>query len=144
MESFAEILKDLVNEKELSLRKLGLECGFTSGQLSRWINGKYPTIDNAVKLAKYFNCSLDYLFGVSEEKNYSKYANDEYDFALFLDRYKQTIKTNGLSHSQFTRQSNLSESCLRDWKKGHKPLMDTMVILAKNLSCSIDYLLGRI
>ena len=144
MENFADVLKDLIIEKDLSLRKLGEESGFTSGQLSRWTNGKFPTIDNAIKLAKYFNCSLDYLFGLNEERNYANYINIDYDFNIFLKRYKLLLIENKMSHAEFSRQSNLSESCLRDWKKGHKPLTDTLVILAKNINCSIDFLLGRI
>ncbi len=144
MENFADNLKELIEEKQLSLRKLGKEIGVTSGQLSRWLNGKCPTIDNAIKLAKYFDCSLDYLFGIYDGKNYSNYVNVNYDFNLFIEIYKQMLIENKLSHAQFTRQSNINESCLRDWKKGHKPLMDTLVIISKNFSCSIDYLLGRI
>lgn len=143
MEKFSEIIKDLIDEQNLSLRKIGLECGFTSGQLSRWVNGKIPTIDNAVKLCKYFDCSLDYLFGLSEEKQHTVYIHTDYDFNLFITRYLLLLKENNFSHSQFTRKSDINESCLRDWKKGHKPLMRTIVIIATNLSCSIDYLLGR-
>ena len=37
-------------------------------QYSRYLKGPIPTIETTFKIAKYFECSLDYLFGLSNDK----------------------------------------------------------------------------
>ena len=37
-------------------------------QYSRYLKGSIPTIETTLKIAKYFECSLDYLFGLSNDK----------------------------------------------------------------------------
>ncbi len=144
MNGFAENLKELIEEKESSLRKIGKESGFTSGQLSEYLHGSYPTVEKAISLAKYFNCSIDYLFGICEERNYQNYVDRPFDLNLFIQRYEELLAENNLTHWQFTRRNELTESTLRHWKAGHKPLLDTLQIIATKLDGSIDYLVGRI
>lgn len=143
MTSFAENLKDLINEKGKSLRKIGNDSGFTSGQLSEYTHGAYPTVEKAIKLANYFDCSLDYMFGITEERNYTKYNNNPFDLELFIKRYNELLKENKTTHWQFCKRNELAESTLRHWKAGHKPIMDSLLIIARNLNGSLDYLVGR-
>ncbi len=144
MISFQETLKELIIEKGMSLRKIGKESGFTSGQLSEYLHGTYPSIERAIKLANYFNCSLDYLFGIVDERNYASYNDKPFDLVLFIKRYEELLKINNTTHWKFTNSCELAESILRHWKKGHKPLLDSLQIIALNLNGSIDYLVGRV
>lgn len=144
MYNFNENLKELIIEKDLSLRKIAKESGFTSGQLSEYLHGVYPTVDKAIKLADYFNCSLDFLFGVSDIKVYNKSNKNAFNSNLFLERYQIVLQKNGLTHWKFTRRNELTESTLRHWQKGRKPLIESLIIIAINLDTSIDYLIGRV
>ncbi|MBO5102516.1 MAG: helix-turn-helix transcriptional regulator, partial [Clostridia bacterium] len=47
MDNFVDILRDLVNEKGLSLRKLEKESGISSNQYSRYLRGAMPAVDCA-------------------------------------------------------------------------------------------------
>ena len=96
MEDFVEILKDLVEEADLSLRQLAKDSGVSVMQLSQYLNGSTPTIEVTLKLATYFNCSLDYLFGISNEKEENKYKPGEYDISKFLGNYQKLLKANNL------------------------------------------------
>ena len=141
MLKFQEILEDLILEKKMSLRNLEKESGVLAMSFSKYLKGSIPSIDISVKLANYFNCSLDYLFGVSEsrESNFSS----SYDLEVFIPRYEKALKENKTSHWKFCKATGLNESTLRHWKYGEKPSMNSLVIIATNLSTSIDYLVGR-
>ena len=65
MKEFADCLKDLMKNNDLNVPKLAKELNFkTRGTIYSWLNtNRVPKLDNAIKIANYFNCSLDYLFG---------------------------------------------------------------------------------
>lgn len=44
---------------------VGKEIGLSSGIISKWKNGGIPNGETLIKLAKYFNVSIDYLLGLS-------------------------------------------------------------------------------
>ena len=139
MNKFAENLKDLIFESGKSLRVIGQESGVPHSQISRYIRHTMPKSEIAFKLAKYFNCSLDFLFGFSEAKG--KFLGP-YDVKKFFQRYLNLLKDNNTTHWKFSHKYNISESGIRIWKKGKIPKMETIVIIADGLCCSIDHLLG--
>ena len=139
---FKEILKELIKEKGLSLRQLSKESNVSAVQYSKYLRGAYPTIEVAVKIATYFNCSLDYLFGVSSVNIIKTY--NPYDISKFTKRYLALLLKNNTTHYMFAKNNNLSESCLRHWRYGQTLKIESLIIIAINLSSSIDYLIGRI
>ena len=63
-QKFAKNLKELVESKHISLRKLETELNINHTTLSRWLNAKtLPNADYLYIIADYFNCSVDYLLG---------------------------------------------------------------------------------
>ncbi len=144
MENFSEILKDFIIDKELSIRKIAKESGVSASQYGKYLDKAYPTIPVAVKIANYFDCSLDFLFGISEKRNHEKYICKEYNMGVFLQRYSELLKHNKVSHWKFCKENGLSESNIRHWRSGHSPKIENLVFIAYNLSGSLDYLLGRI
>lgn len=64
---FSGRLKELINEKGLSLRDLAADMGVTFTALSDWQRGnKTPRADSIVILARYFGVSSDYLLGLTD------------------------------------------------------------------------------
>ena len=143
MEVFAENLKDLVLKSGLSLRQLAKESGVSAMQYSRYLNGSVPTIDVTLKIAKYFGCSLDYLFGLSDKINSEKYSGYNYDISKFVSNYSDLLKENNTTHYKFIKDSNFDESVIRHWKNGVSPRLEIVYYIAKNLDGSIDKLIGR-
>ena len=141
MEKFIDILNDLIIEKKLSLRKLATESGVSANQYSRYLKGAIPTIPVAIKIANYFNCSLDYLFGLNDEDCYI--ATQNYDLSKFVDKYIKLLELNKTTHWKFSKKYGLSESALRHWKYGDIPKVESLITIAINLSTSIEYLVGR-
>lgn len=57
-----DIIKELCREKGISIPKLEKEVGLSNGSIYNW-NRSYPSIDKVVKVADYFNISIDKLIG---------------------------------------------------------------------------------
>lgn len=65
MDKFAERLKELRIENNMSLKELATEIGSTSTSISRWENKlRIPNIESLIALAKYFKVTADYLLGL--------------------------------------------------------------------------------
>ncbi len=143
MEVFIANLKELIFETNKSLRQLAEESGVSAMQFSRYLKGSIPTIDVTLKIAKYFNCSLDYLFGLSEDKKTKKYKTFDYDISKFLENYNKLLNENNITHFKFIKNSEFDESIVRHWKSGSIPRLDIVYYIAKNLNGSIDDLIGR-
>ncbi|HAQ40140.1 MAG TPA: hypothetical protein DCM73_04415 [Clostridiales bacterium] len=56
-------LKQLCEDKAIKLTPLVEELGMTTGNISRWKKGGYPSVEALLKFADYFNVSTDYLLG---------------------------------------------------------------------------------
>ena len=140
MYSLSENLRDLIIESGLSLRKLAEQSKVSATQYSMYLRGTLPTIDAACRICLYFDCSLDYLCGISD-KNHKGLGN--YDLTDFIAKYLNLLKENNTTHWKFSKEYDISESCLRHWKAGQIPKLETVIKIAKNLSTSIDYLVGR-
>ncbi len=66
--NFAERLKELRIEKKIGQIQLAKEIGVSKGIISLWENGlREPTLSSLIALAKFFEVSLDYLAGISEQ-----------------------------------------------------------------------------
>lgn len=62
--TFAENLKDLRAESEISQSRLAKKMNVSQSLISLWENGlREPTLSNLVALADIFDVSLDYLAG---------------------------------------------------------------------------------
>ncbi len=61
---FSNRIKILRASKGLTMEQLGKEVNSTKGTISNYENGnKKPSLDMLIKLADYFDVSIDYLIG---------------------------------------------------------------------------------
>lgn len=64
---FAQKLKELRTEANLSLEKLGKLVGISSSALCNWENNISDiSSDNLIALAKFFGVTTDYLLGLED------------------------------------------------------------------------------
>lgn len=143
MEQFRENLKDLICETSLSLRQLEKVSGVSAVQYSRYLKGSIPTIEVVLKIAKYFNCSVDYLFGLDEKINTNIYKTYNNDISKFVPRYLNLLKQNHITHYKFSISQPFNESILRHWQAGRTPRLDIVYLIANHFGSSMDYLIGR-
>lgn len=67
METFAERLKELRTEKNLTQVELAKATNLSKSAISFWESGeRTPNINAVIVLAKYFEVSADYLIGLED------------------------------------------------------------------------------
>ena len=67
MEKFAKVIKELREEKELTKTALANALGLSHTAIVNWENGlKVPSIFTLIKIADFFDVSLDVLVGRKE------------------------------------------------------------------------------
>lgn len=65
--NFAQRLKELRRESELTQSKLAEKVGCNQSMVARWEKGECePTATAILKLSEAFGCSTDYLLGKSD------------------------------------------------------------------------------
>ena len=68
MKIFGKRVKELREERGISMGELARHIGTSQQNVSRWESGEVmPGGDALLKLSKFFNVSIDYLMGLSDE-----------------------------------------------------------------------------
>jgi transcriptional regulator with XRE-family HTH domain len=63
----------LIEKHGITKNKLAVETGISSGLIGDWVAGrKEPSLKNIVKIAEYFNVSIDYLVGRTDNTKVNK------------------------------------------------------------------------
>ena len=97
----------------------------------------YPQIEVAKRMAKYFNCSLDYLFGLSDERNKIAY-NDK----PFFENLENLLKENKIPITRAMKEMGMSSYNYYRWRNGTYPTTLKLLEIVKYLEVSLDYLVG--
>ena len=67
MKIFSQRLRELRQDKHLSMKQLAKALNTTDAAISNWENGvNEPKISYLVTIAKYFNVSTDFLLGLED------------------------------------------------------------------------------
>lgn len=138
--TFPERLTDLMTEKNLNTVTLGKEIGVSDETVRRWKNGQRSILlSQFLKIADYFNCSLDYLAGRTDV--YLDYTVK--NLPLFYDNLRKIMQETGVSRYALVKSLPIYDSYFTNWKQGKSPNLVTLVTLADFFNISIDYLVGR-
>lgn len=66
-------LDKLMKDSGVTSTMLTDDAGVPNGRISEWRNGKrLPTAENLIKLADYFDVSVDYLLGRTDKQEVNK------------------------------------------------------------------------
>lgn len=75
--SFSLRLKELRKTNNLTLEQLGKNIGSTKATMSNYETGqKKPSLDMVIKLADYFQVSIDYLVGRTDDPTFHRTKRD--------------------------------------------------------------------
>ncbi len=140
MNDFQERLQDLLVENGLSRLQLAKKIGISFETLNGYFNKDfYPELTVAVKIANYFDCSLQYLMGLTDE-----YKNFDKNNLTFAQTLNNLMTENHLSAERLMKSLNMSEANYYRWKNNeNKPAMQSLIAIAKFFDVSLDYLVGR-
>ena len=141
LSNFAERLKELIFEADLTVTKLSEILGCGNATISHYVTGRYlPTVEMTVKLADYFNCSTDFLLGLADENYNSVYK----PCPPFNEQILNLCSYYNITRYKLQKLTGISESVIRYWVQGRtKPTIYNVEKIASKLNCTVDFVLGR-
>ena len=139
MNKFQESLNELLDDNNLSRLQLAKNIGIDHSTINGYFNKNYyPYLDIAIKISNYFNCSLDYLFGLSINKE-----NENTNNLNFFLTLNELIKESKLSLRQIFKNMNISLANYFRWRDGIIPKTSVLIDIAKYFNVGLDYLVGN-
>lgn len=92
--NFLERLEVLLKEKGVSATKMSLDLGFSKDAVFNWKKrGTIPSGEMLAKVADYFDVSVDYLLGRTDERNLiTKHAASTVDDTQYDDLPEEAIQ----------------------------------------------------
>ena len=137
---FSERLKELMTDNGLNTLSLEKATGCTNSNISKWLHcKKAPTLNSLIILSDFFECSLDYLTGRSDDMSRGTITN----VSTFKDRLTALIQSSGKTVFRISKEIPIPNSQLYKFLKGQTPTLLTLYRIAEYFDCSIDYLAGR-
>ena len=93
-----------------------------------------------IRIADYFNISIEYLLGRTNNSYFFKVDNG----ATFLERYQALKTEKNLTDYAIAQKLHITTSYTTNWKnKKYMPSIINLIELSEIFKVSIDYLLGR-
>ena len=138
---FAERLNELMFDNKITPESLSKTLSVDISLIYKYLRKEFtPSTPNAIKIANHFNCSLDYLFGLSEDNSRIVYA----EIKPFSIQFKKIIDKHHCTRYRLKKETNLAKQSVDDWYNGIRiPTIENLQILAQFFDCSLDYLVGR-
>lgn len=139
---FSERLKEFMFEKGLNAPALAKVTGIERSTINGLERGAhYPSIKVFIKLLDFFNCSADFLLGISD--NDPKGINFK-PVQPFGEIFRAKLKNNNVSQYKIEKDLRLSGDLVYKWLNNlSQPSVESLVKIAEYLNCSVDFLLGR-
>ena len=115
---FHERLTELMIEKGVNTVSLAAAIGVSDETVRRWKNGERDILlSQLVKLADYFQCSLDFLAGRSD--TVLDYLVRE--MPPFYDSLRAVMKEKGVTRYRLVKDLPIYDGYFTNWKKGKSP-----------------------
>lgn len=133
-------ITELLAERNISNKTFAQAIGVNVSTVGRWKrNAKYMRLSQILKIADYFNCSLDFLVGRSEK---------DIDFQPkecppFYKHFRMLLEEKGISRNKINQETRIKSSHFVDWKNGADPHIFSLIELADYLDITLDVLVGR-
>ena len=140
---FCERLSELIfyDGDNITTDKFGEKIGLRGSTVRLWKTGKrVPSLQNILRLAEHFNCSIDFLLGRID--NDIQFTPNK-DLPPFPERLLSILKNYNISWYKVVQDTNISKSSLKSWRYGCTPLLPVLIELAEYFAVSVDYLIGR-
>jgi len=136
--TFGKRLSELLKEEYLTADALSKEIGVSFSIAAQWVRENTPAkLFNLLKVASFFDCSLDYLCGRTDIKG--KFINAT---PTFPARLIELIEESSETKAAIFNELGLNRHALYDWRKGAVPLSSQLVKIADYFNVTIDYLIG--
>ena len=137
---FVDNLKELMIENNIDTKTLSNKTGIKLSTLYFYFEYKtLPDIKNAIKLSEFFNCSIDYLLGLTDTID----VNNEHFSDKFIENYNYLLKSKNTTNYKVCNDLKLNRNSIYNWRKGQIPKTVNLIEIAKYFEVSIDFLVGN-
>lgn len=141
---FLKRIRDLRDEAYLSQVKVATILNVSKSTYARWETDEaiIPLV-HLNDLCNYFNVSMDYIIGLSDDNNYNitnKILNKE----LIGKRLKNFRKEKGLTQVALAKEIHTSHSTISGYESGKNMILTAFAYeICRKYNISMDYLTGR-
>ena len=138
-------IKDLRDEHDLNQIKAAEIMGVSKSTYARWETDEaiIPLV-HLNNLCNYFDVSMDYMTGLSKQKNYS-ITNKKLNKELIGKRLKEFRTSHSLTQEKLAKEINTSHSTISGYEHGKNMILTAFAYnIAKKYNISLDWLCGRI
>lgn len=110
---------------------------------SKWERGVTDIpLEKSNELSNYYNCSLDYLFGLSNINNSN--LNKNIDLKILPQRLLEVRKERGLTQEQLSKDVGFHQRTYAHYEDGSRvPTTFKLFYIALYYNISLDYLVGK-
>ena len=140
--SFNERLKDILEDNNLTYKTLPETSKICKRTVYCWF--KYnipPSTESIIKLARFFECPVDYFIGETEETKI-KFSDNPISFS---ERLKSLIEGKKVTAYRACMNLHIKTDIMSVWlNKGRLPNRENLLSLMDYFKCSADYLLGLV
>lgn len=146
MATIGERIRDLRKANDLTQTEFGKLFGIGKTTVSSWETGNScPSDDIKLAISQYFNISTDYLLGLKDSTHISSSQFSGFVFSFEQSKEFESIVSKLSEKSIYDVSADTNISVDRLEKIIEMEIIPTpseLVLLARYLDCSVDYLLG--
>lgn len=101
IEKFSYRLTVLLEENNMKQTQLAKKIGTSNVTICRYLTcERVPRLDVVTKIASVFNVSLDFLLGLSDDKNIKSFNNSDFDVTSLIKKLYSLDNKSHLSKTQ--------------------------------------------
>lgn len=136
-------LEELRLDNDLKQKDLANELNISGKNYSDWERGVTDIpLEKSNELANYYDCSLDYLFGLSNIKIINERKN--INLELLSQRLLDTRKERNLTQSELSKDVGYHQRTYAHYENGSRiPTSFKVFYIALYYNISLDYLVGK-
>ena len=141
LSNFSETLSELMTRYNLNKKELAEKIGIDDTSIIKYLNsGVIPKLPYAIAIADYFSCSLDYLFGLTDDYKMKQYL----PCLPFFQAFQSALDFNKCTKYRLAKVLKVSNQTTIAWGKGASiPSMSNLIKIANYFGCTLDELVGR-
>ena len=139
--SFQKRFKEILDESDHKRSELVKLIPISQSTLSNALTyGIIPSTKTLIKIADFFDISLSFLLGKTDNEDFYKLSSP----ASFLSRFETLCSEKEVTHYKVANDCLFDKSNISRWiSKGFLPELEILELLCDYFNVSFDYLLGR-
>ena len=138
LKNFRANLKELMEDRGVNSEKLGKGIGINPSTIRRWFYDRDPKAESVRRVADYFGCSADFLFGLSPE--FEPRRNNHP--TNFYTRYTFLARAAGMTDHAVAKACGVGRGTVSKWKSGRMPELYILLQQCNLFGCGFEYLIG--